>query len=154
MQCPAPIHQLISSLFSPDDDSSFSTDHLLAAISSTSTTCFFCHNTCHTAEACPLLLWTKSDPFAKCIVLHLLQDLPLKPTWSLESHSSLTSVCKPPACKPLARTSPCVHALGLEANISPDCPDDPFTSFPPNTPPGDTPGTSDPTPDLDGDLDF
>jgi len=50
-QCPTPIHQVLSSLFSPDDDSSFTSDHLLAALSSTSTTCFFCHNTCHTAEA-------------------------------------------------------------------------------------------------------
>ena len=161
MQCPAPIHQLISSLFSPDDDSSFSTDHLLAAISSTSTTCFFCHNTCHTAEACPLLLRTKSDPFAKCIVLRILQDLPLKLTWSLESCSSLTSVHKPPACKPFAHTSPHVHALGLDATIPPDDTDDPFTSFSPDTSPDDSPVTSDPlpldsfpTPNPDGDLDF
>ena len=152
---------MLCSLFSPDDDSSFSTDHLLAALLSTSTTCFFCHNTCHTVEACPLLLWTKSDPFAKRIVIRLLQDLPLKPTWSLESHSSLTSVCNPPACKPFACTSPHVHALGLDATIPPDDTDDPFTSFSPDTSPDDSPVTSDPlpldsfpTPNLDGDLDF
>jgi len=155
-QHPAPIHQLLSSLFSPDDDSSFSMDHLLAALSSTSTTCFFCHNTCHTAEACPLLLWTKSDPFAKRIVLHLLQDLPLKTTRTMESHSSLTSVRKPPMHKPFAHTSPCVHALGLDADVPPDDPDNPDDIFV-----DDYPVTSDPlpldsfpTPNLDGDLDF
>jgi len=140
---------LLSSLFSPDDDSSFSTDHLLAALLSTSTTCFFYHNTCHTAEACPLLLQTKSNPFAKHIVLRLLQDQPLKPTRSLGPHSSLTSTCKPPAHSSLH-----VHALGLDATMPPDDSDDPFTSFSSETPPDDSHVISDPTPDMDGDLDF
>ena len=68
-QHPSQIHQMLSSLLPSDDTSTFSTDLLLAAISSSSTTCFFCHNNCHTADACPLLLRTKSDPFAKWIVL-------------------------------------------------------------------------------------
>jgi len=161
MQHPAPIHQVLSSLFSPDADSSFSMDHLLAALSSTSTTCFFCHNTCHTVEACPLLLWTKSDPFAKRIVIRLLQDLPLTLTRSLESCSPLTSVHKPLTCKPSACTSLHVHALGLDAIAPPDDTNDPVISFPPNTSPDDSPVTSDllpldsfPTPNSDGELDF
>ena len=134
--------------FFPDDDSSFTSDHLLAALSSTSTTCFFCHNTCHTVEACPLLIWTKSDPFAKRIVLRLLQDQPLKSARPLETRSSFTTMHKP-----LARKSPRVHALGLEEHNSPECFDDSLLT-PPDTLPGDTSGTSDPTPDPDGELDF
>jgi len=102
---------------------------------------------CHTAEACPLLIRTKSDPFAKRIVLRLLQDQPLKSAQPLETRSSLTSTHKP-----FARKSPRVHALGLEEHDSPACFDDPLTL--PDTLPGDTSGTSDPTPDPDGELDF
>jgi len=74
----------------------------------------------------------------------------------MESCSSLTSIRKPPMCKPFAHTSPHVHALGLDADIPPDDPDDPDNIFA-----DDSPVTSDPlpldsfpTPDLDGDLDF
>jgi len=70
------VHQILSSLISSEPDDSMNVDLLMAAISSTGTACFFCHNTCHTAHACPLLLQTNSDPFAKHIILHLLQDHP------------------------------------------------------------------------------
>jgi len=68
-QCSSSVHQLLSTLLPTDDDSPLNMDLLLSALSSSSASCFFCHNTCHTAEACPLLLCTKNDPFAKCIVI-------------------------------------------------------------------------------------
>jgi len=57
-----------------EEDASIPVDKLLVAMSSSGPTCFFCHDPGHTAKKCPLLLCTKSDPFAKHIVLCLLQD--------------------------------------------------------------------------------
>jgi len=63
------VHRLLSTVPPADDSDPIDVDHLLAALSSSSTTCFFCHETSHTADACPLLQQTKSDPFAKRIVI-------------------------------------------------------------------------------------
>jgi len=74
-QCTPQVQQVTSSLLpQEEEDASIPVNKLLAAISSSSPTCFFCHDPCPTAKKCPLLLCTKSVPFAKCIVLHLLQD--------------------------------------------------------------------------------
>jgi len=108
-QHPSQIHQMLSSLLPSNDTSTFSTDLLLAAISSSSPTCFFCHNSCHTAEACPLLLCTKSDPFAKWIVLRLLQDHTYLPAHSSNAWSTTNSTSQKVPLHP----SHCVHALGI-----------------------------------------
>ncbi len=79
------VHQLLSSLIPSEPGDSMNMDLLMAAISSTGTACFFCHNTCHTANACPLLLWTKSDPFAKHIWKHLSLGTPQSITTALNS---------------------------------------------------------------------
>jgi len=115
-QRPSQIHQMLSSLLPSDDTSTFSTDLLLAAISSSSATCFFCHNSCHTAEACPLLLCTKSDPFAKWIVLRLLQDHTSLPACSSDGHPTTNSASQKVPLHPSCR----VHALGITDSLLPD----------------------------------
>jgi len=151
VQRPSPIHQVLSSLLPSDDSSSFSPDLLLAAISSSSTSCFFCHNTCHTAEKCPLLLRTKSDPFARRIVLRLLQDL-APSARSSDNRPTPTSATRkfPP------RQSSRVHALGLTdgdvvSDSSPFESPDPVPESADISAPNDLPSE---LPDTDYDLDF
>jgi len=50
---------------STEDTIDINIDHLVAALSLTPTACFFCHDSSYMAQACPVLLCTKSDPFAQ-----------------------------------------------------------------------------------------
>ncbi len=105
------VQQLTSSLLpQEEEDASIPIDKLLAAISSSGPTCFFCHDPCHTAEKCPLLLCTKSDPFAKRIVLRLLQDSTAKSMTPSSDHtqSSISNTHQKP------QSTPQVHALNID----------------------------------------
>jgi len=66
------VHQVSTLVF--DDTLTIGIDNLVAALTTTSSACFFCHDTSHMAPICPLLLHTKSDSFAWKIVIQLLQD--------------------------------------------------------------------------------
>jgi len=66
------VHQLLN--YSPNDAPADDFDHIVAALTTGSSTCFFCHEASHMAPQCPLLLRTKSDPFARRLVIRLLQD--------------------------------------------------------------------------------
>jgi len=108
------VQQILSSLFPHDDDSSIEVDALLAAISSSGPTCFFCHDASHTAEKCPLLLRTKSDPFAKRTVLRLLQDSTNRDNPRTSNNSRLST-------RQIPRAQPRVHALNIvDEEIDPD----------------------------------
>jgi len=93
-----------------EEDASIPVDKLLAAILSSSPTCFFCHDPCHTAKKCPLLLCTKSDLFAKRIVLRLLQDSTAKSMTPSSDHtqSSVSNTHQKPQSKPQ------IHALNID----------------------------------------
>jgi len=108
------VEQILSSIFPQDDDSSIEVNALLAAISSSGPTCFFCHDASHTAEKCPLLLCTKSDPFAKHTVLCLLQDS--------TDRSNPRSLNNPhPSMRQIPRAQPCIHALNIvDEEIDPE----------------------------------
>jgi len=67
-----PIQQISGQ--STEDIIDINIDHLVATLSLTPTTCFFCHDSLHMAQACPVLLCTKSDPFAQQLIICLLQD--------------------------------------------------------------------------------
>jgi len=66
----------------------------------------FCHETSHMALACPLLLHTKSDPFAWCLIVCLLQDQ--QSSSILQSNTSIT-------CS-TSNHSPCIHAILADPN--------------------------------------
>ncbi len=110
-QCTPQVQQLPSSLLpQEEEDASIPVDKLLAAILSSSPTCFFCHDPCHTAKKCPLLLCTKSDPFAKRIVLCLLQDSAAKDMTPSSDHtrSSVSNTHQKP------QSTPWIHALNID----------------------------------------
>jgi len=88
---------------------------LLAAISSLGPTCCFCHNASHTAEKCPLLLRTKSDLFAKHIVLCLLQESAQADSQNLDPHHAFSAT----ACLNTWST-PQVHAINLNEELEPN----------------------------------
>jgi len=119
------VQQLISPVLpQEDEDASIPIDKLLAAISSSGPTCFFCHDPCHTAEKCPLLLRTKSDPFAKRIVLRLLQDSTAKRMTLSSDHtrSSVSNTHQKP------RSAPRIHALNIDEDdesVHPETPQSP-----------------------------
>jgi len=105
-QCLQSVHQLsVPSLL--DDLLTIGCDHLVPALTSTSPACFFCHDPLHLAPACPLLLHTKFDPFARRLIICLLQD----------QHSSVERVSssqRPPpswsSCSS-SHSNLCIHAL-------------------------------------------
>jgi len=88
------VHQLLDYL--SDNTSTNEFDHIVAALMTGSSTCFFCHEASHMAPQCPLLLCTKLDPFVWCLMIHLLQDQQSPSVsrqhsllkWSLSSHTS------------------------------------------------------------------
>ncbi len=57
----------------PDTLLTIGFEHLVAALTLMSPACFFCHDPSHLAPACPILLCTKSNPFARCLIIRLLQ---------------------------------------------------------------------------------
>jgi len=92
------VHHLLSTMLPPDDTAPLIVDSLLAVISSSNAYCFFCHDTSlHTADVCLLLWCAKSDPFAKQIVLWLLQKQPSRPSQTQDPSWSLA----------------CIHALEI-----------------------------------------
>ena len=70
-----PIQQVSRQL--PEDVIDININQLVAALSSTPTACFFCHESSHMAQACLVLLCTKSDPFARHLIICLHQTFPL-----------------------------------------------------------------------------
>ncbi len=114
----------------------FDVDHFLAALTTAgNTVCFFCHNSSHTAQACPLLLRTKSDPFAWRIVLRLLGDV---------STSTSRSSTQPHRHPGHPSTGPRIHAITTDDDAAL------FLSPAPNSSPdSDQALPSDPLPMLD-----
>jgi len=110
-----PVQQISSQ--SNEDTIDINIDHLVAALSLTPTTCFFCHDSSHMAQACPVLLHTKSDPFARRLIICLLQDQ--VPSTSLSTVKSQWHwPCTPP-------TQPArIHAVLADHDSSPS-PDNP-----------------------------
>jgi len=131
---PMPVQQLVQPL--PSDELNFDVDHFLAALTTAGNmVCFFCHNSSHTAQTCPLLLRTKSDPFAWRIVLRLLGDVPTS-----ASRSSTQPHCHPGR----PSTGPRVHAITTDDDAALF-----LSPAPDSSPDSDQALTSDPLPVLD-----
>jgi len=109
-----PIQQVSRQL--PEDVIDININQLVAALSSTPTACFFCHESSHMAQACPVLLHTKSDPFARRLIIHLLQDhVPSTSCSSNDTRWQLQSHPTPRSSVPTR--SPRMHALTTDHDI-------------------------------------
>ncbi len=109
------VQQIVSSILPPNDKSSINVDMVLVAILSLGPACLFCHDASHTAEKCPLLLCTKSDPFTKCIVLHLLQE-------SVQAGSQNLDPCCVPSSATCLNTQSTsrIHAINFNEEMEPN----------------------------------
>jgi len=77
---------------------------------------FFCHESSHMAQACLVLLHTKSDPFAHHLIICLLQDhIPSMSHSPNEMQQQLQS-CPSPRSSVLTR-SPQMHALTTDHDV-------------------------------------
>jgi len=87
---------------------------------------FFCHDASHTAEKCPLLLHTKSDPFTKHIVLCLLQESVQTGSQNLDSgHGPSSTTC------PNTQSASRVHVINLDEEMEQNVTSD--QQLPPDT---------------------
>ncbi len=112
------VHQLLN--HSSNDNTTSDSDLLITALTTGSPTCFFCHETSHMAPACPLLLCTKSDPFAQCLIVRLLQDHQSSSTPQLNTSTTCST----------SNHSACIHAILVDTDIISDQDDAPLMDNP------------------------